>query len=242
MTHAPGIAASSIRVLIADDHTLFRKGIRQILELEPGVVVVGEAVDGDDALRQVAMTAPDVLLLDLQMPRRTGFEVLAALAETGSSVKTVLLSGAVDRVQTIEAFRIGARGVLRKDADVELLVDCLHNVTAGRYWMEQDVVTGQEPAKGGVPAGQATGPEAKGDCLPPVPLTRRELQVVAAIVDGASNDDIGQRYGMRTQTVKNHLTNIFDKLGVSSRLELAMFAVSHHLIERVGDAPARPTT
>ena len=226
--HAGATAADTIRVVIADDHTLFREGISRILGMEPGVRVVGEACDGDDAVAKSIDLAPDILLLDIQMPRRTGLEALTLLRSACPDVKAVILTGNGDSVQATEALRLGARGIVRKDVEVPLLVQCLHSVMAGSYWVEHapadDLVRAVRDVQD---RGRDRGPVAT--------LTRRELQIVAAIVDGASNDDIGRQYGMRTQTVKNHLTNIFDKLGVSSRLELALFAISHQLLDQFTD-------
>jgi DNA-binding NarL/FixJ family response regulator len=216
---------ATIRIVIADDHPLFREGLARILEFEPGMEVVGEASDGEEAISQATALQPDILLLDVQMPRLGGLEALPALSVACPRVRTVMLTASIDRTQTLEALRLGARGVLLKDAETSMLLTCLHNVMAGGYWVEHGVVS---DLVGAVRDAQ----QRTDSVVPAMMLTRRELQIVAAILDGATNDDIGRQYGMRTQTVKNHLTNIFDKVGVSSRLELALFALSHQLLDR----------
>jgi DNA-binding NarL/FixJ family response regulator len=229
MHHFAGAAIlDAIRIMIADDHTLFREGMSRILAMEPGLQVVGEACDGDDAVSKAIVLEPDILLLDIQMPRRTGLEALTALRAACPNLKTIILTANSDRSQTIEALRLGARGVVRKDVEVPLLVKCLHNVMAGGYWVEHELVNDLVGALRQVQ-------DHTRDRSPVMTLTRRELQIIASILDGASNEDISRQYGMRTQTVKNHLTNIFDKLGVSSRLELALFAISHQLLEQYAD-------
>jgi two-component system, NarL family, nitrate/nitrite response regulator NarL len=221
--------AGAIRVVIADDHPIFRDGLRRLLGAEPGFEVVGEAGDGHEAVAKAAALRPDVLLLDLAMPRANGLQALQDLLELQLPVRPVLLTAAIDSAETVRALRLGARGVILKEAATQLLFKCLHSVMKGEYWVGhervQDIVehlrrTEDDDHRGLTPAGR---------------LTRRELQIVAAIVDGSSNKDIGQQFGLSQQTVKNHLSHIFDKLGVSNRLELALYAVHHKLLSRLED-------
>jgi len=220
---------AAIRVVIADDHPIFRDGLRRLLNAEPGFEVVGEAGDGREAVAKAASLRPDVLLLDLAMPNGNGLQALQDLVELRLPVKPVLLTAAIDSADTVKALRLGARGVILKESATQLLFKCLHSVMNGEFWVGhervQDIVeqlrrSEDDGARGLTPAGR---------------LTRRELQIVAAIVEGSSNKDIGQQFGLSQQTVKNHLSHIFDKLGVSNRLELALYAVHHNLLDRLSE-------
>jgi len=219
-----------IRIVIADDHPIFRDGLRRLLELEPGMTVVGEAGTGEQATERVAELRPDILLLDLAMPRSGGLGVLQELAERGDPVRVIVVTAAVDREDVIRALRLGARGLLLKESATKMLYSCVRSVMKGESWIAHQQISDlvkslQESAQQG--AGRAGTPAAL--------LTRRELQVIAAVIDGASNKDIGERFNLSEQTVKNHLTNIFDKLGVSNRLELALYAIHHKLPGTGGD-------
>ena len=220
-----------IRILIADDHPLVREGLRRLFELQPEFVVIGEAADGFEAVQRAKDLKPDVLLLDLAMPRMNGLEVLKELGETVEEVRTVLLTAAIEREETVQALRLGARGVVLKESATQLLYKCIRAVMSNELWVGHERIGDllrslreleREPSREASPASR---------------LTRRELQVISAIVDGASNKDIGTTLGLSEQTVKNHLSHIFDKLGVSNRLELALYAVHHRLL--AGEAPGR---
>ena len=228
------IAQKPVRIVIADDHHLVREGLRRLLELQADFTVVGEAADGLEALERVKALKPDVLLLDVAMPRMNGLEVLRALAEASTTARIVLLTASIDGEETAQALRLGARGVVLMESAVEQLYLCLHAVMKGEFWIGHERLGDLLQAL--MQVDRASSPEAR----PASTLTPRERQVVAAVADGASNKDIGKAFGLSEQTVKNHLSNIFDKLGVSTRLELALYAVHHRLSEDVaGDrAPA----
>ncbi len=208
-----------IRVLIADDHTLFREAVRRLLQSQPGIEIVGEAGDGHEALRLVAQHDADVLLLDVSMPGLTGLEALRKLTEQGSKIRTILLTGTAGRQEVVQAMRLGARGIVTKDASVELLVKALRHVMDGHYWIGHQ---GMDDLLSFISVKTSTK-------RPADTLTRRELQIISAVVQGATNKDMARQFGLSEQTVKNHLSSIFDKLGVSNRLELALFAVNHRL-------------
>ncbi len=217
----------TIRIVTADDHPIFRDGLRRLLEAEPGFTVVGEAGSGREAIEMVARHAPDVLLLDLAMPDGTGLDVLRAIGTT-SRARVVLLTAAADRAETVEALQLGARGLVLKHSATPLLHKCIRAVVAGEYWFGRDCVPDMIDALKKL----AQPPAA----TPAQTLTRREIHVIAAVVDGATNRDISQQLGLSEQTVKNHLSNIYDKVGVSNRLELALFAIHHKLL---GNQPSR---
>jgi two-component system, NarL family, nitrate/nitrite response regulator NarL len=222
-------AATPTRIVIADDHPIFRDGLRRLLEAEPGIEVVGEAADAAGTVRVVTSTRPDLLLLDLSMPGGGGLEALRDLVDANHPVTIVVLTAAIDRRDTLQALQLGARGVVLKETATAMLYKCIRAVMAGEYWVGHDRVVDlvQDLM-------QATQTD-NGSATPASALTPRELQIVSAIVDGAANKDIAAQFGLSEQTVKNHLSHIFDKLGVSNRLELALYAVHHRLL--AGTAP-----
>ena len=212
-----------VRIVIADDHPIFREGLKRLLETDPALSVVGQASGGFDAVRLVREFAPDILLLDFAMPHGSGLDALRELAELGGTTRTVLLTADIDRGDTVVALQLGARGVVLKESATDLLLKCIRSVAAGQYWV------GHERVSDLVDSLRRAGQD-DGQAAPASRLTRRELDIVAAIVEGAPNRDIAAQLGMSEQTVKNHLSHVFDKLGVSSRLELALYAMHHRLL------------
>jgi two-component system, NarL family, nitrate/nitrite response regulator NarL len=217
---------TSVRIVIADDHTIFRDGLRRLLEAEPELEVVGEAADGGEAVTQTRQQTPDILLLDLAMPRVPGMDALRELSAMGEEVKTkiIVLTAAVERIQIVQALQMGARGVVMKEAATQLLMKAIRTVMSGQYWIGREAV-------GDIVDFMRTN--ASGDKPPRnFGLTKREMEILAAIVAGLSNKEIARRFALSEDTVKHHLTNIFDKVGVASRLELALFAINNHLAEQ----------
>jgi len=132
----------SIRIVIADDHPIFRDGLRRLLEAEPGLKVIGEASDGSDAVKLARQLKPDVMLLDLAMPRQPGLEALRDLSTGGANgVKVILLTAAAEKHQIVEALQLGARGVVLKDSATQLLLKSIHTVMAGEYWVGREAVS-----------------------------------------------------------------------------------------------------
>lgn len=218
-------SSPTIRILLADDHPVVRIGVRNMLQMDPSFEVIGEVSDGDEAITETLETLPDILLLDLYMPRLPGLEAMRAIMSGSPSVKIVLLTSTITTQQIIEALQIGARGIVLKDALADHLTSAVKAVVSGDYWIGGRRVVNLVGAlhelmqKAAVPERKTFG------------LTPREMEVVSCIVEGCSNRDIAKQFGLSEETVKRHLSNIFDKTGVSTRLELAMFAIAHHLVD-----------
>ena len=214
-----------IRIVIADDHPIFRDGLRRLLEAEPDLKVVGEASDGAEAVKLTRQFKPDILLLDLAMPRHPGLEALRDLSTGGSnSVRVILLTAAAEKNQIVEALQLGARGVVLKDSATQLLLKSIYTVMAGEYWVGRESVSNLVQYLRTLV--QSSGEDARQKKFG---LTPRELEIVSAVVAGYSNKEIAEYFKISEDTVKHHLSNIFDKLGVSTRLELALFAVNQSL-------------
>lgn len=205
-----------VRVVIADDHAPFRIGVRRILEGEPDLAVVGEAADGAHAVHLVAKVRPEILLLDVFMPRLNGIEVLQRLAADSASVQTILITMGIDRTRIIEALHLGARGLIIKDADLSTYAKAIRCVHRGELWIAREVLTDWAFSNGG--KARKFG------------LTAREFDIIREISRGSSNKQIAAKLAISEVTVKSHLTNIYEKLGVTSRLELSIFALHHHLL------------
>jgi len=215
--------AQGVRILIADDHPIFRDGLRRLLEAEPGLHVIGEASNGSEAVQLGRQLKPDVLLLDLAMPGHPGFE---ALRELGSSspIRIILLTAAVEKNEIVEALQLGARGVVLKDSATQLLLKAIRSVMTGQYWVGREEVSNLLPyLRPLIQSAQQGAKQRK------YGLTPREIEIISGVVAGFTNKDIAEHFKISEDTVKHHLSNIFDKVGVSTRLELALFAVNQSI-------------
>lgn len=204
-----------ITVVIADDHPVVLMGLDSLFALEADFSVVERARDGEEALDATLEHKPDVLLVDLRMPKLDGLAVLDALTHAGSNTRTVLLSASLEDVDVRAAFRRGARGVVLKEHAPQELVRCVRTVHAGGWWLEHTGLTHAEAIKT-PPRPRRSGPE----------LTDRENEIVTHVRDGLRNKEIAAKLGIAEGTVKIHLNNIYRKLGVDSRVGLVIHARS----------------
>lgn len=221
---SPDPPSARIRILIADDHAMFRQGLRLLFEDHRDVVVVGEARDGHDALALTQRLTPDLLLLDVAMPGMSGLDVARQLHEAHSRTRVIVLSASVHRAEIPHMLKLGVRGIVAKESAVDLLLKAIRAVHAGEYWVERDIVGDLLVALG--------RRESRRGAKRPFGLTPRELELVRLVATGLSNKDIARQCSLREDTVKHHMSNIFDKTGVSTRLELALFALHNSLVEQ----------
>ena len=229
----PDKTGPRVRIVVADDHPIFREGLIKLLQMRPDLEIVGAATDGDEALPLVKQVQPDVLLLDLAMPRMSGLVALRELKGMKTATRIILLTAAIERPDIVTALQVGAQAVILKESASDVLYKCIQAVMNGQYWL------GRKP----VPTLNAALREASVAYPEPAAkhfgLTPREREIIGVILDGCSNGDIAAKFSISEKTVKHHLTNIFDKVGVSNRLELALFAL-HHKIDTGTPHPPAP--
>lgn len=222
---ARAVPARTERLLVVDDDPI----VRDVLQLrlrDLGFTSIAMAADGIDALRQIEQAKPNVLILDLLMPNLPGMELLRNLSTAASPLLTIVLTSSITREQIVQALQLGARGIVTKYA-LEELGPSVDAVVSGRYWINSKPVLNVfdilEPLVATAPPGSNRNKFG---------LTPRELDVTNLVVQGCSNREISRQLQITEETVKSHLTKIFDKVGMSSRLELAMFALDHNLVTR----------
>jgi two-component system nitrate/nitrite response regulator NarL len=187
-------------------------------------------MDGEETVRLVGQIKPHILLLDPSLPKLSGVEVLAELSKLGSRTRTILLTGAIEKEQVVEALQLGVRGIVSKQSSLQLLLKSIRCVNAGQYWVGHDGVSDLIQALRRLKSSQSTLGTKRN-----FGLSSRELDVIALIVAGYTNKDLAQKLGITENTAKHHLTNIFDKLGVSSRTELLYLTMNHWQVR-----PQRP--
>lgn len=218
---------SPANILIVDDHAIFRQGLRKLFDERAEFTVVGEAATGAEALAAVRQLSPDILLLDLQLGDMTGLDVLRRLGPN-LETKVILLGADIQRADELTAILLGARGVVGKYSASDTLFTSIRAVLEGEMWVTREVI-------GELIGLLRTRESSSSDALAHFGLTARELEVVQAVVQGMGNREISESLGISQFTVKHYMTRIFDKLLVSNRVELALFAT------RQGLAQNRPT-
>ena len=225
MEYAP--LPSPARIILADDHQLFREAVRALLDDEGDLAVIAEAGTGEEAVALTLQHEPDILLLDVAMPDKGGLTVLEQISAAATATRTriILVTGAIEEDELLRALHLGARGVVLKEAGAAELLESIRVVRGGEYFVGRECVSDLFTAL----RSRTVGSIAPAQQTPDFGLTPRERQIVSAIANAFQNKEIAAKFAISEKTVKHHLTNIFNKVGVSSRLELALFAVHHGL-------------
>lgn len=226
MAQAKSTSARAPRILIADDDPIVREILRNLLSSGNHFSVTGEAKNGEETVRLARDLKPDLLLLDLLMPNLPGLDALKEMTTSDFMVRTIVLTAAITKQQVLQALQLGARGVVRKDALGEL-ISAIHAVLEGQYWLDGKIVPNVVQLLNELAA--STRADAPRNDFG---LTPRELEIVVLVTEGCGNREIANRLTISEETVKRHLTHIFDKVGMSTRLELALFALDHNLARR----------
>jgi DNA-binding NarL/FixJ family response regulator len=215
-----------VRVLIVDDHALFRRGLQMVLEGETDIDVVGEAGDGQEAIERAEGTTPDVVLMDVRMPKRSGIEATRTIKDTLPSTKILMLTISDEEADLYEAIKAGASGYLLKEISIEEVADAVRAVHAGQSLISPSMASKllnefAAMVKRRDERAQVPGPR----------LTSRELEVLKLVAKGLNNRDIGQELFISENTVKNHVRNILEKLHLHSRMEAVVYAVREKLLD-----------
>jgi DNA-binding NarL/FixJ family response regulator len=218
----------TIGIIIVDDHPLFREGLRNVVESEPDMEVLGEALSGDEGLAMVKKEEPEVVLLDINLPRMNGIQVTRQILSERLDVAVVLLTAYDDVEQVLHAFRAGAMAYCSKDVEAGKLVDVIRQVARGFF-----VVGDQVYDKAGLEQWLERGvetvrrPHLEGEVEAYTPLSPREMEILQHVTRGLSNKEIAVKLGISHQTVKNHMTSILHKLDVQDRTQAAVYALRH---------------
>src|SRR5213075_1225821 len=216
-----------IRIVVADDHPIFRDGLCRLLALEEDFEVVAQAQDGRQVLDVLQQHEPDILLLDLKMPGLDGLATLQRLQAARNKTRVIVLTASDDKNEFVQAMKLGTSGIVLKQTATELLIKSIRKVHAGEIWLDSHTTAAvmrqfaSNEYESPVPANGHTRERP--------PLSHREREIVALVAQGFKNKEMAEKMFISEQTVKNHLHNIFDKLGVSDRLELALYAIHNNL-------------
>ena len=222
------LQAEPIRAMIVDDHALFRRGLEMVLEEEPDIELVGQASDGAEAVEKAAESLPDVVLMDIRMPRSSGIEACRAMKEAAPSAKIVILTISDEEEDLFEAIRAGASGYLLKDIPLDEVADAVRAVHGGQSLINPSMA-GKLLTEFATLAKRDD--EERAQEVPAPRLTEREMQVLKLVARGMNNRDIAKELFISENTVKNHVRNILEKLQIHSRMEAVMVAVREKLIE-----------
>lgn len=225
----PGSAPSApepIRVLVVDDHALFRRGLEMVLAQEPDIEVVGEAGDGSEAVERAEELLPDVVLMDIRMPRRSGIEACTAVKEVVPSAQIIMLTISDEEADLYEAIKAGATGYLLKEISIDEVATAIRAVAGG-----QSLISPSMASKLISEFAQLIKRDDDRQQVPAPRLTERELEVLRLVARGMNNRDIARQLFISENTVKNHIRNILEKLQLHSRMEAVVYAVREKLLE-----------
>lgn len=210
-----------ISIMIADDHSMIREGLKNLLELDGDIKVIAEAVDGEDCLQKLNTVKPDVLLLDINMPKKNGLEVLQSLKIAKSKIKVLVLTVHNEIEYLMKAIDIGVSGYILKDSESAELKKAIFAVASGENYIQPSLI----------PALNSKMIEKDKDEGKIDNLTKRELEVLKLLAVGMYNKEVAEKLNISERTVKNHVSNIFKKLGVTDRTQAAVFAIRNNLIQ-----------
>ncbi len=221
-----GSGAEPIRVLVVDDHALFRRGLEMVLAQEPDIEVVGEAGDGAEAVERAEELLPDVVLMDIRMPRRSGIEACTAIKEAVPSAQIIMLTISDEEADLYEAIKAGATGYLLKEISIDEVATAIRAVAGG-----QSLISPSMASKLISEFAQLVKRDDDRQQVPAPRLTERELEVLRLVARGMNNRDIARQLFISENTVKNHIRNILEKLQLHSRMEAVVYAVREKLLE-----------
>src|SRR5215470_13978692 len=223
-----GRRGEPIRTLIVDDHALFRRGLEIVLVTEPDIEVVGEAGDGAEAVEKASTSLPDVVLMDVRMPRSSGIEVCRAIKDVAPSARIIILTMSDEEDDLFEAIKAGASGYLLKDIPLDEVAEAVRSVHGGQSLISPSMAGKLLTEFAALARRENTEPPQQ---VPAPKLTDREMQVLKLVARGLNNRDIAKELFISDNTVKNHVRNILEKLQIHSRMEAVMVAVREKLIE-----------
>lgn len=216
-----GLVKMAVKIMIADDHSMIREGLKSLLELEGDIQVVAEAEDGVDCLEKLKICTPDVLLLDINMPRKNGLEVLQTLKSSKSKVKVLVLTVHNEVEYLMKAVDIGVDGYILKDSESAELKKAIFSIVEGENYIQPSLI----------PSLNSKMIEKNRDEGKIESLTKRELEVLKLLAVGMYNKEVAEKLNISERTVKNHVSNIFKKIEVTDRTQAAVFAIRNNLIE-----------
>jgi DNA-binding NarL/FixJ family response regulator len=222
-------AKQKIRIVVADDHPIFRDGLCRLLALEEDFIIVAQAQDGREVLQVLQDYEPDILLLDLKMPNLDGLATLQKLQASRNKTKVIVLTASEDKNEFVQAVKFGTSGIVLKQTATELLIKSIRKVHAGEIWLDSNTTAAVMRQFSSTDEGPPAPMPSGGRDRERSPLSQREREIVSLVAQGFKNKEMAEKMFISEQTVKNHLHNIFDKLGVSDRLELALYAIHNNL-------------
>jgi len=220
--------SEKLRVLVVDDHALFRRGLQMVLEQEPDLELVGEASDGTEAIEKAQELMPDVILMDVRMPKRSGIEATVQIRDLMPHVKILMLTISDEEADLYEAIKAGASGYLLKEIPIEEVADAIRSVWAGQSRISPSMASKLLNEFAAISKASTEKPE-----IPAPRLTDREMEVLKLVAKGMNNRDIAKELYISENTVKNHIRNLLEKLHLHSRMEAVVYAVREKMIEIV---------
>lgn len=212
-----------LRLVIVDDHTLFREGLRNMVEMEEDLEVIGDFESAEDIVELMWKLRPDLLLLDIRMPSGSGLDAIPAVLRISPGTQVLVLTASDEKEEHLRAFKLGAKGVVLKDSARQTLLLAIRTVSRGDKWVDPRMAALLERDQ----LGETETPSRRNDSG----LTDREMEIVRLVASGCKNKEVGATLTISERTVKTHLTNIFQKLGVRDRVALVMYALRHGLTE-----------